>query len=123
MKEAANCALAAADTLRKDLAVQNEALRLVSGEPYDWTKIEKYADNVLAIDPDNVRANWMLAQFNFIQPVEGTTKLTDEKNLNRERVEAALAHLERVKACPCIRYGERSTLKRTSIVGWPSDRV
>ena len=86
--EAFSFVYTAAHYLRRDKDIQNEALPgiLSSLEPHDWSKIDEFANNSLDIDKDNVRANWLLAQFDFKQPLEGTDKATDSKNLRRERV-------------------------------------
>ena len=61
--DAANCVMEGRSDSEKGVANPIRGLRPVSGEPYDWPRIEEYANNVLAIDSKNVRAHWLLAQF------------------------------------------------------------
>ncbi len=101
---ARKCVMEAARYLPRDAAVQAEALRLVSGEPYDWSLIQPRAANIIDnIDKENVRARYYLAKYEFEQPVESNRwQPTEPKNRSRERVEEALKHLQFVKAAPAF---------------------
>jgi len=89
----------AAFVLKRDPAVQQEALRLeLMMDRPDWGQVERLAKNVLEVDQKNVRANYFLARIEYLQPQESKSFTPlPEKDRSRERVEKAREHLQVVR--------------------------
>jgi cytochrome c-type biogenesis protein CcmH/NrfG len=86
----------AAVLLPNDLAVQQELLRLqMLFGAVDWDDVQRIARNLIRLDPQNVRARFLLARFEFEQPKQSGSVKKDSS-----RVEAARDHLQVVKLAP-----------------------
>ena len=45
----------------------------------------RYADlDPIHLDQEGLRANWILEQYAFMKPVDGTARMTTTKNSNRD---------------------------------------
>jgi lipopolysaccharide biosynthesis regulator YciM len=82
--------------------VQNETLRtFVQIQPYAWEIIHTSADNLVQMKPDDSRALYMLARFNFEQPQlkkgQPFAPATAAGKRSRSRVNQAMEYLTRLK--------------------------
>jgi predicted Zn-dependent protease len=84
--------------LPKDFQTQLDALRLaLMTNPMQWDQIEKFSTAILNIKDDS-RAKYLMAKFDFEQPIQGTSKLTPPEKRSTERVRNALRLIDDVKA-------------------------
>jgi Tfp pilus assembly protein PilF len=92
----------AANLLPEDREVQEEALRMELSIPgLAWPQIERVANNLLALEPDNARALYILARFELEQPVtDRSGRSTTPENRSAERVHKSLDYLARLKKVP-----------------------
>jgi hypothetical protein len=110
--EAINRLRQASGVLTKDLAVQQETLRMELLEPFwNWTNIERICRRIINLDDKNLRAHYYLARFDFEQYQEGKILNdkqepvaafipTDPRKRSRDRVNAAGEHLEILRQAP-----------------------
>lgn len=97
--ESIACLREAAHRMPKDFAIQQESLRLeLLTEKYDWTRIEFLSRNLVAIDPRNVRARYLVARIELA--IEMQDVVHPGKAPNRERLDAAREHLAVIKQAP-----------------------
>ena len=108
--EAIVCLRQAALRLPAEEAIQRHAMAVeVAMRPLHWKMIPKVASNLLAIDPDDPRALYLMARFEFEQPVTDfsgpkpvfRSTSWDKRSIDRlKKAQAYLDHLTQVEQPP-----------------------
>lgn len=81
------------------LEVLNEALRtFVQMNPLPWEYIPNFANSLLVLNPNDTRALFMLARFEFEQPQTNKSGPLPLKKRSRSRMQSALDYVTRLKA-------------------------
>jgi hypothetical protein len=98
-QEGIGCLRQAALRTPGNAEIQEEALKVeVVLVPLQWGLIEKFARNAIAANPQDARAQYLLARFEFEQPAtEGKAGNTPPDKRKHDRVVKALEHLNKLK--------------------------
>lgn len=101
-QEAVGCLRLAALRLPDVEEIQRDAANQeMQFEPKQWPVAERIASHLLALQPKDERAHYLLARYEFEQPQTATAGPADPLpplKRSRERMQKALTHLEAVKA-------------------------
>lgn len=101
-QEAVYCLRQAALRLADVLEVQQEAVALeMQIEPKQWPMAQIVAQQLLTLEPKDERVHYILARYEFEQPVSANTQQTSQPlplgKRSRERMQKALEHLVQLK--------------------------
>lgn len=95
---AANIRVAGFHFLKKDYNVHVESLRLeLMSSPPQWQAIERSCKAILETKPNDVRAKYLLAKYDFEQPQLVSNMPTPSKGRSLERVNQALEYIDDVR--------------------------
>jgi hypothetical protein len=118
-KEALNALLAAPRWAAPNPELLKEALRAVAMvRPLPWPEVERLAKPLLELQPDEPRARWLLADYEFEQPSGTPPAPTPDDRKSRARVAAAWEHLTRAKASGSSPYWRTAALEARILKWW-----
>lgn len=101
----------------EDPEVLKEGIRLeITLTPILWKHAEPLLQEALKRDPNDLRAHYFLARYEFDQPLEDGVTPTDDRRKSAERVQLAREHLEHAKKKP-VQYWRVLGLE-TEILNW-----
>jgi predicted Zn-dependent protease len=96
-EDAKACIRGATMGYSKDYDVHLEALRLeLMTTPIPWDQVEKLSRAILEIKPDDSRAKYLMAKYEFEQPQPGRAYILPE-NRSLERIKNAKAYIDDVR--------------------------